>query len=336
MVKHPLSLEQFKRAQKNIQPWIRPTILRLSRTISKVVSKVQKKSVSVYLKMENKQVTGSFKVRGALNKILNLPPLTKKKLFVSCSAGNHAQGVAYVARCLGGRAVIVVPVNTPLVKQKAIRAYGAEVLKHGQVYDESYVQAQALCEEKSGVFIPAYHDPFVIAGQGSIGLELLSELPDMDSVIVPIGGGGLIGGIAGVIKQRRPQCKVYGVVSSLAPVMEYRFHHRSYQPERHFKGPGLADGISVKQPDKKMFDTYLAPYIDDIVCVTENEIAQAMLFLLERGKTLVEGSGAVTIAALSKAQTNWKLGKKCVALLSGGNVDLNMLAQVIKKYFTEF
>ncbi len=288
--------------------------------------------LGVYLKMENEQVTGSFKIRGALNKVLSLSASERRRILISCSAGNHAQGVAYAARVVGASALIVVPVHTPQVKKEAVRFYGAEVVEHGGVYDESYEYACRLCEERSGIFIHPYLDPLVVAGQGSIGLEILEALPDVDSVIVPIGGGGLIGGIACAMKQMKPECRIYGVVSDVSPAMERLFHSHSYHPERDFSSPGLADGISVKQPNKDMLNTYLLPYVEDVISVTEREIAFAVMFLLERGKTLVEGAGAVSVAGLLKSPTHWKLGKKSVAILSGGNVDLINISQLISKF----
>ena len=286
----------------------------------------------VYLKMENEQVTGSFKIRGALNKVLSLSASERRRILISCSAGNHAQGVAYAARVVGASALIVVPVHTPQVKKEAVRFYGAEVVEHGGVYDESYEYACRLCEERSGIFIHPYLDPLVVAGQGSIGLEILEALPDVDSVIVPMGGGGLIGGIACAIKQIKPECRIYGVVSDASPAMERLFHSHSYHPDRDFSSPGLADGISVKQPNKDMLNTYLLPYVEDVICVTEREIASAVMFLLERGKTLVEGAGAVSVAGLLKSPTHWKLGKKSVVILSGGNIDLINISQLISKF----
>ena len=324
MKKHSISIEDFKEAQKKINPWIFKTPLNFSRTLSSL------SGIDVYLKMENEQITGSFKIRGALNKVFNLSESERKRGFISCSAGNHAQGVAYAAKCIKGSALIVLPESTPIVKEEAVRNYGADIVMEGRVYDESYSKALQLCQETGRIFIHAYEDPLIITGQGSIGLEIIEQLSDVDSVIVPLGGGGLVSGIAALIKQIKPSCKVYAVVSALAPAMERFFHQKSYHPGKDFKGPGLADGITLKKASRKMFEEYISKYVDDIISVEENDIASAMVLLLERGKTLVEGSGATTVAALLKQHKIWNLGQKCILVLSGGNVDLNTLSNTIE------
>ena len=322
----PISIELIKTSYGKISPYIHKTPLNHFETLSKMVGS------EVYLKKENEQKTGSFKIRGALNKIFSLNTEERKKTLVSCSAGNHAQGVACAAYCVKAKALLVLPESTPIVKEQAVRSYGAKVLLKGTLYDESYTHALKLAKENKGIFIHAYKDPFVIAGQGSIGLELLEQLPDIDSVIVPIGGGGLISGIALAIKQLKPSCHVYGVVSSLAPAMELLFHKKPYQPEKHFAGrKGLADGIIVKSLDKTLFAHSIQPYVKDVVSVTDDEVAESMVLLLERTKTLAEGAGAVSLAGLLKQKDKWSLGKKCALIISGGNVDLNTLSRVIKK-----
>ena len=320
-----VSVEQFKSGRERISAWIQKSAFNYSRTLSESVG------IEVYLKMENEQRTGSFKVRGALNKILSLDPEERKKGFISCSAGNHAQGVAYAAQCVNGSTVLVLPENTPIVKEAAVRHYGAEVVLHGEVYDDSYSYALQLARKNNRIFIHAYQDPLIIAGQGSIALEMLEKISDLDSVVVPIGGGGLISGIACAIKQIKPDCRVYGAVSDLAPAMEYLFYEKKYAPERHFIGGGLADGITVKCPSQEIFESYISRYVDDIVSVTDDEIASAIVLLLERGKALVEGAGAVSVAALLKQSGKWNTGKKCGLVISGGNIDLNIIAQVIEK-----
>ncbi len=320
-----ISIEQFKKVREKISPWIQQTMFNYSRTLSSRVG------AQVYLKMENEQRTGSFKVRGALNKVLNLSAEEKERGVISCSAGNHAQGVAYSTQCVKTSALLVLPENTPIVKEQAVRHYGAEVILHGKVYDESYTYAIQLSREKNKTFVHPYKDPAVIAGQGSIALEMLTQVPDMDSVIVPIGGGGLIGGIASVIKQVKPACRVYGVVSAMAPAMEFLFHKKEYVSEQHFCPGGLADGITVKNPTREMFDDYISQYVDDVISVTDDEVAGAITLLLERSKTLVEGAGAVSVSALLKQKGKWNIGKKCGVIISGGNIDLNIIAQVIEK-----
>ena len=324
-MKSPISLIEFQEARARILPWIKKSALEYSRTFSERVG------VQVYLKMENEQRTGSFKIRGALNKILSLSVEEKERGLISCSAGNHAQGVAYAAQCIKASTLLVLPENTPVVKEAAVRHYGAQVILHGKVYDESYSHALQVSKESKRVFIHAYQDPMIVAGQGSIALEIWEQLSDLDSIIVPIGGGGLISGIACVIKQLKPNCRVYGVVSSLAPAMEYLFHKKKYVPSKDFFIGGLADGITVKSPSYEMLETYISKYVDDIVSVTDDEIAAAIVLLLERSKTLVEGAGAVSVAALLKQSKKWNIGKKCAVIISGGNIDLNILSQVVER-----
>ncbi|MDE0118611.1 MAG: threonine ammonia-lyase [Bdellovibrionales bacterium] len=320
-----VSVQEFKKAREQISPWIRQSPFSYFRTLSERVGS------QVYVKKENEQRTGSFKVRGAINKVLSLSAKEKKRGLVSCSAGNHAQGVAYAAHCMKTSALLVLPENTPIVKEQAVRHYSAEVILQGRVYDESYEYALQLSHQTRRCFIHAYQDHKVIAGQGSIALEILEQAPDIDAVVVPVGGGGLMSGIACVIKEMKPNCRVYGVVSSMAPAMEYLFHQRIYTPEQHFFMGGLTDGITVKHPSQEMFESYISKYVDDIVSVTDDEVAEAIVLLLERGKTLVEGAGAVSVAALLKQDKKWNIGKKCGLILSGGNIDLNILSQVVER-----
>ena len=320
---HPISIEQFKGAHKRLSPWVKETAFKPSAVLS------EKTGAKVYLKMENEQKTGSFKVRGALNKILNLSKEEKVKGVISSSAGNHAQGTAFAARCVNTSALLVLPENVPIVKEEAVRRYGAKVILHGKIYDESYEYALQLAKKEHKTFIHAYKDSSVITGQGGVGLEMLKQVPDLDSVLVPIGGGGLIGGIACVVKQIRPECKVYGVVSTVAPAMEYLFHKK---PSPAVVSEGrLADGIIVKKPNPFIFKNYISQYVDDIVSVTEEETASAIVLLLEREKTLAEGAGAVTTAALLKQKNKWKIGKKCGVVISGGNIDLNIISDVVEQ-----
>ena len=319
------SLKEFKKARENISPYIKKTALRHSFVLS------EQAGARVYLKMENEQRTGSFKVRGALNKILSLSKEEKKRGLISCSAGNHAQGVAYAAKCVKAKALLVLPENTAIVKEEAIRRFSAKTVLYGSIYDESYNHTLKLAKETNRVFIHAFQDQQVIRGQGSIALELLEQEPDLDSVIVPVGGGGLISGTACAIKLIRPACRVYGVVSSMAPAMEFMFHKKTYSPNRHFSPGGLADGITVKNPGRGLFNSYIAKYADDIISVTDDETASAIAVLLEREKTLVEGAGAVAVAGLLKQSKKWNIGKKCGVLISGGNIDLNILARVIER-----
>ena len=282
----------------------------------------------LYFKCENQQLTGSFKIRGALNKMNSLTEEEKRRGVVASSAGNHAQGVAYAANELGVTAHIVMPVTAPIVKINATKSYGANVVLHGDVYDEAYARAKELESQNGYTFVHAYQDAHVIAGQGTIGLEIFEDLPDLDSVVIPIGGGGLISGVATALKALKPSIKVIGVVSNQAPGMMHLFRS---QPESVSKKriSTIAEGIAVKIPSPLMFETYISKLVDEIVEVDDNEIAQAIVFLLEKGKTVVEGAGASGLAAVMSRTLC--LGKKSCVVLSGGNIDLNVMAKVIER-----
>ena len=246
---------------------------------------------------------------------------------IASSAGNHAQGVAFAAAQVGAKAFVVMPETSPLVKVLATQSYGAEVILKGRYYDESYAHAQELAKQRGHVFVHPYEDPLIIAGQGTVGLELLEQIPDLDSVVVSIGGGGWISGVAVALKTKLPHVKVYGVVSEVAPGMMQMYKGLPVDPP----SPQLtiADGISVKKPSRAMCDEYISKYVDDIVAVNDEEIAESIVFFLERAKTVVEGSGAVVLAGAEKA--GWKLGKKTCLVLSGGNIDLNLVSKVIER-----
>ena len=255
----------------------------------------------IYLKLENLQMTGSFKERGALNRIAMLTPEQATRGVVAASAGNHAQGVAYHATKRGIRALIVMPLATPLVKVTATRGFGAEVVLHGANYDEACVEATRLCEAEGMTFIHPFDDPIVMAGQGTIGLELLEQVPQLEAMVVPIGGGGLIGGIACAIKESRPDIRVVGVQTSRLPsmTMAVEQHH----PVTLEPATTIADGIAVRRAGDVTFPV-VDKYVDEIVTVDEDEIASAILVLLEREKTLAEGAGATALAALLQKKTS--------------------------------
>lgn len=316
----PISWNDIELAARTIGHRIQKTPLLLSRSCSRWLG------TEAYLKYENQQMTGSFKIRGALNMISRLSPEEKSRGVVASSAGNHAQGVALSAQYAGLKSHVVMPVNSPLVKVMATQNYGAEVVLHGEFFDEAYLYARELEKQKGYVFVHPYEDPHIIAGQGTIGAEILAEVPDVDSVVVPIGGGGLIAGIATAIKSKRPQCKIYGVVSENTPGMKLLFKGES--DARVIHRPTIADGTAVKLPSQTMFKDYISTLVDDIISVKDEEISEAMVFLLERGKTLVEGAGAMPLAAAAKGTLS--LGEKCVLVLSGGNVDVNALANIIE------
>lgn len=281
----------------------------------------------IFLKLENLQRTGAFKERGALNKLLLLTPEERSKGLITASAGNHAQGVAYHAGRLGIRAEIWMPLTTPLVKLSATRQYGAEVVLHGTNFDEAYRGAREHCAETGATFVHPFDDEDVIAGQGTLALELLQQVPELKTVIVPIGGGGLISGMAIALKGIKPGIRVVGVQTSALPSMVNAV--REGHPVRVPGVTTLADGIAVRIAGEKTLPL-VRRYVDDLVLVDEEEIANAVLFLLEREKTLAEGAGACAVAALlhHKVTTN---GKIAVAIVSGGNMDVNLLARIIER-----
>jgi threonine dehydratase len=283
---------------------------------------------TVFLKLENLQMTGSFKERGALNKIATLTETEAKRGVVAASAGNHAQGVAYHATRRGIRAVIVMPLTTPLVKVQATRGFGAEVVLHGGNYDEACVEATRLCEAEGMTFIHPFDDPLVMAGQGTIGLELLEQIDGLEAVVVPIGGGGLIGGIACALKESKPGVRIVGVQTAKLPSM--REAVAAGHPVTLPAGTTIADGIAVRRAGDVTFPV-VAKYVDEIVTVDEDEIASAILTLLEREKTLAEGAGAVALAALLQQRTSLPKGAKTAVLVCGGNIDVTLLSRIIER-----
>ncbi len=281
----------------------------------------------VYLKLENLQMTGSFKERGALNRIALLTPEQAARGVIAASAGNHAQGVAYHATKRGIRALIVMPLTTALVKVTATRNFGAEVLLHGANYDEACAEAVRLCDEQHFTFIHPFDDPAVMAGQGVIGLELLEQVPQLEAVVVPIGGGGLIGGVACAIKESRPQVRVVGVQTSRLPSM--RAAIEAHHPVTVGPATTIADGIAVRRAGDLTFPL-VERYVDEIVTVEEDEIASAILMLLEREKTLAEGAGAAALAALLEHRTSLH-GAHTAVLVGGGNIDVTLLERIIER-----
>ena len=281
----------------------------------------------VYLKLENLQMTGSFKERGALNRIALLTPEQVARGVVAASAGNHAQGVAYHATKRGIRALIVMPLATPLVKVTATRGFGAEVLLYGANYDEACEEATRLCKAEGMTFIHPFDDAAVMAGQGTIGLELLEQVPQLEAVVVPIGGGGLIGGIACAIKESRPEIRVIGVQTSRLPSMlaaRSAGHPVTVEP-----ATTIADGIAVRRAGDVTLPV-VERYVDEIVTVDEDEIASAILVLLEREKTLAEGAGATALAALLQKKTSLT-GAHTAVMVCGGNIDVTLLSRIIER-----
>ena len=284
-------------------------------------------AAEVYLKPENLQVTGSFKVRGAYYRISQLSEAEREKGVIACSAGNHAQGVALAATKAGIKSLICLPDGAPISKVEATKAYGAEVCLVPGVYDDAYNKALQLRDEKGYTFIHPFDDENVIAGQGTIGLEILDDLPDADAVVVPIGGGRLISGVAFAIKQLNPKIKVYGVQAAGAPSMFNSIHDNKI--ERLESVATLADGIAVKEPGKNTFEL-CRKYVDEIVTVSEDEISGAILALIEQQKLIAEGAGAVSVAAVMFNKIPVE-GKKVVCVVSGGNIDVTILNRVIRR-----
>ena len=284
-------------------------------------------TADIYLKPENLQVTGSFKVRGSGYMISQLSDEEKTKGVIACSAGNHAQGVALAATKYGIKSVICLPDGAPISKVEATKGYGAEVVMVEGVYDDAYAEAIRLRDEQGYTFIHPFDAENVIAGQGTIGLEILNEMPDVDAIIVPIGGGGLISGVALAAKKLNPDVKVYGVQAAGAPSMFNSI--KDGKIERLDSVSTIADGIAVKEPGENTFN-YVRDYVDEIVTVTEDEIATAILTLIEQHKMIAEGAGAVSVAAAMFDKVPVQ-GKKVVCIVSGGNIDVTILSRVIKR-----
>lgn len=282
---------------------------------------------TVYLKTENLQITGSFKVRGSAYKISQLTAEEKEKGVIACSAGNHAQGVAMAATRQGIPSLICLPDGAPISKVEATKRYGAQVELVKGVYDDAYARALQLKEEKGYTFIHPFDDEDVIAGQGTIGLEILEQLDDVDAVIVPVGGGGLISGVAYAIKALRPQCKVYGVQAAGAASMLHALQEG--HPDALPTAKSVADGIAVKKAGELTYQL-CRDYVDEVVTVTDDEVSSAILTLIEQQKLIAEGAGAVAVAAVMFDKVP-VAGKKVVCLVSGGNIDVTILSRVIAR-----
>ena len=282
---------------------------------------------SLYLKTENLQLTGSFKLRGAYYKISQLSEEQRAAGIIACSAGNHAQGVALAASRMGIRSVVCMPDGAPISKVEATKALGAEVCLVKGAYDDAYARAVQMQEENGMTFIHPFNDDEVIAGQGTIGLEILDQLPDVEAVICPVGGGGLISGVAYAIKTLNPAVKVYGVQAANAPSMAQSL--KDGKPVTLETVRTFADGIAVKRPGDETFDI-CSKYVDQIVTVSEDEIAAAILALIEKQKLIAEGAGAVSVAAAMFGKLPVE-GKKVCCIISGGNIDVNILSRVITR-----
>ena len=283
-------------------------------------------SSQIYLKTEDLQNTGSFKVRGAYIKIASLSAKEREAGVIASSAGNHAQGVALAARAFGVPATIVMPAGAPLSKVMATRELGANVVLHGKVYDDAYEHARLLQQQTGATFIHPFDDPMVIAGQGTIGLEIMDDLPDVNTIVVPIGGGGLASGVAAAVKILHPNVRIVGVQASGAAGMKASLDAGHVVSLENAKT--IADGIAVKQPGALTFEL-CRQYVDEVVTVDDDEIAQAILFLMERGKMVAEGAGAAPVAAIINRK--FDVSGKVAAVISGGNIDVTMISRIIEK-----
>jgi threonine dehydratase len=319
----PLSvtLNDIKKARERIREHVNLSPCNPSPRLS------ERLGCKVFLKMENLQRTGAYKDRGAMNAVLSLDDAHKKAGVIAASAGNHAQGLAFAARCNNVHATIVMPETAPIAKLRGTEQYGAEVVLHGNGYDDAFARATELQKEKGYTFVHAFDDPAVIAGQGSVGLELLEQNPHLDIVVVPIGGGGLAAGMALVLKEVNPRLRIVGVQAENIASMKASLSAGKIVT---VAGMTIADGIAVARPGEHTFPI-VQKYIDEIVTVSEDEIAQAVLLLLESEKTVTEGAGATAIAALLNGKVSGIKDKQVCAVLTGGNIDSTFLSKILTR-----
>lgn len=321
-----LRLDDILEAQKNINGVVRRTPLFYTSTFS------DKCGANLYLKCENKQKTGAFKIRGAYNKLSTLTEEEKSRGVIAASSGNHAQGVAFASTAFGVKSTIVMPVTAPIAKVQATRGYGAEVVQSGTVYDECYAKALELQKETGAVFLHPFDDKFVMAGQGTIGLEILEDLPNVDVVVVPVGGGGLISGIATAVKTLKPEVRVVGVEPEV--IASVKASLAKGEVTTLPAAASIADGIVVATPGEKCFAS-LQKYVDVMVTVSDTEVTQAIFSLLQRGKLLAEGAGASALAAVLSGKVDGIQGKNVAVVVSGGNIDLIKVNEIVGERINE-
>ncbi len=317
----PISLQDVEEAWDRIRPHIFYSPCAHSALLSEQLGS------KVYLKLDNMQSTGSFKERGAANKLALLTDEERSRGVIAASAGNHAQAVAMHGARLGISTKIVMPEGTPLVKVQRTKSFGGEIVLHGANYDAAYAYAKELQEQENRVFVHPFDDPAIMAGQGTVGLEILEQVPDIDAILVAVGGGGLVGGILAAVKTLRPDIQIIGVEPEVLPSMK-----TALQNSGVIEIPAaqtLADGIAVRRVGRIPFEQ-IQHQIDDMVTVTEAEIARAVLVLLEQEKTLAEGAGAASLAALLAGKVHLP-GKKVCALICGGNIDVNVISRIIER-----
>ena len=317
-----LTLDKVYHARYVLHEAIRQTDMIYSPVIS------EESGCAVYLKTENLQITGSFKVRGAYYKISQLNDQDKSRGVIACSAGNHAQGVALAAKKFGIKSIICMPDGAPISKVEATKSYGAHVILVPGVYDDARNEAERLKVEKGYTFIHPFNDEDVIAGQGTIGLEIIDQLKDVDVIVVPVGGGGLASGLAFAVKSLNPKIKIYGVQSSGAPSMLNSLEHHKIECLPNVST--IADGIAVKEPGTLTFEL-CSKYLDGITTVTDDQVSAAILALIEKQKMIAEGAGAVGLAAIMFGKIPNIKGKKVCCLISGGNIDVTILSRVINR-----
>jgi threonine dehydratase len=316
-----ISLADIQAARQRIRDRIYSTPAPLSATLSRATGN------ALYLKLENLHDTGSFKERGALNRILTMTDDERSRGVITASAGNHGQAVAYHATRHGIRARICMPQFTPIVKVSAVGNYGGEVILHGTNYDEAVAKAKQLAAEEQLTYLPAFNDDAVIAGQGTIGLELLEQIPDLEAVVVPVGGGGLIGGIACAIHETRRGVRIVGVQTAAIPSMQAAV--KEHAPVLVPPASTIADGIAVREVGTLTLPLF-EKYVDELVTVEDEEIAMAILWLLEKEKTVAEGAGAAALAAMLRHKTTLR-DKKVAVIVSGGNIDVLMISHIIER-----
>jgi threonine dehydratase len=315
-----VDLARIEDAAVRLQPYVRRTPIERSEALGDLTGR------ELSLKLENLQLTGAFKIRGALSRLLAMPPEIRAGGVVTASAGNHGLGVALAARLLGVLATVVVPTTVPLAKLTAIQRQGAEVVVEGPTYDDAHAAAEMLARERELTYVHAFDDPDVIAGQGTVALELLADGPELDAIVVPVGGGGLISGIAVAAKALRPGLRVIGVQAAGSPALAESFREGRLMTA---SSSTIADGIAVKRPGAVAFDL-INRLVDDVVTVTDEAIAEAIVLLLERHKLLAEGAGAASLAAILQGTIPARL-RRVGVIVSGGNVDPNLLGKVLQQ-----
>ncbi|HEY3332078.1 MAG TPA: threonine ammonia-lyase [Capsulimonadaceae bacterium] len=323
-----IELSDLERARETVRGVVRHTPMMTTPTINAIVrADHSAPDEGVYFKAETLQRTGSFKLRGAYNRLAQIPQSEAHKGIVTASAGNHAQGVALAANLLGLQATVFMPETASIAKIQATKGYGATVILEGRIFDESVIAAQNYQKRKGAIFVSAYDDDAIIAGQGTLALEILEDLPDLDSIVIPVGGGGLFAGVATAIRAARPNCRIIGVQSAGADTAV-----RSFEEKRLIRRVDpidtICDGIAVKAPSALTFE-YIQRYADEMVTVDDNAVSSALLLLMERMKLVVEPAGAVGFAALLSGKT--RPSRKTAVILSGGNIDAKLLSDIIER-----